>query len=73
MGMYGMRRGRKGKKRSWGISAGDLDYERVHSRLREILSKAKKTLISRYLDQGKFSDTHACELLLAPVADNILR
>lgn len=35
------------------FSIGDLDYERVRSRLSEIISKAKGTLISRYLSQGR--------------------
>ena len=55
------------------FSAGDPDYERVKFILRDIVSKAKKTLISRYLDYGKFSDTHTCEFLLILVADTILR
>ena len=47
------------------FSPGDIDYERVHSRLREIVSKAKETLISRYLEQGRISDTHV-RLLRVP-------
>ncbi len=35
------------------FSVGDVDYERVRSRLNEITSKAKTTLISRYLSQGR--------------------
>ena len=35
------------------FSVGDVDYERVLSRLSEITSKARTILLSRYLRQGR--------------------
>ncbi len=35
------------------FSDGEVDYERVRSRINEITSKAKTILISRYLSHGR--------------------
>ena len=41
------------------FAVGDLDYERVRFRLSEIVDKAKETLTSRYLSQGRVLDIYS--------------